>query len=181
MRTYTTFVHFVESRVLSRLRRRDFLIVFVCLFHLSCVSVNLGNGKSEKAEDISLTEPSQPFITAKDSMSDRLWTSTTTGNSISYLSECTLKTDPSLESLQNDYTSVLKNSEIVKSEFVQFNRREGIRFQSRGKLDGISVKFEALIFKKNNCNYTLTYGGREKSFDQERVHFEQFLKNFVVP
>lgn len=158
-----------------------FLVFFTCAFQISCVSVNLGSGKSEKAADIQLSEPGEPFVSTKDSMSDRLWTSSKTGNSISYLSECSLKADPSLEALQSDYTTVLKNPEITTSELVNFNRREGIRFQSKGTLDGVRVKFEALIFKKNNCNYTLTYGGREKNFDKEQKFFEQFLKDFVVP
>lgn len=183
MRTYTTFlVRTDNSQSLGCYKPMAQLSLSLFFLLLSsCVSVNLGAGKSEKAADISFSEPTAPYTSSKDSVSDRLWTSSKTGNSISYLSECTLKSDPSLEVLQNDYTSVLKNSEVVKSEFVRFNQREGIRFQSKGTLDGIAVKFESLIFKKNNCNYTLTYGGREKSFENEKKHFDQFLQDFVVP
>lgn len=178
MRTYRHSFHFFSHQI----PRCLLLLLFSSLlFQISCVSVNLGAGKSEKADNLSFTAPSEPFQSQKDSISDQLWTSKNTGNSISYLSECTLKSDPSLESLQNDYVSVLKNPEITKSEPVQFNRREGVLFQSRGTLDGVPVKFESLIFKKNNCNYTLTYGGRERNFDKEKNHFDQFLKDFFVP
>lgn len=178
MRTYTTFF----KNILPQFMKAFFCISIgaLCL-QTACVSVNVGAGQSEKAADLKYIEPGEPFSKKNDSMSDRLWASSETGNSISYLSECTLKSDPSLEALQTDYISVLKNPQVIQSNLIQYNQREGIRFQSKGTLDGVPVKFESLIFKKNNCNYTLTYGGREKNFDKEKTIFENFLKDFVVP
>jgi hypothetical protein len=178
MRTYnnylTNFIQHFQTTLFC-------ILCSLLLVQVSCVSVNVGAGLSEKSADLKFTEPGEPFVKKNDSISDRLWTSSDSGNSISYLSECTLKTDPSLEFLQTDYISVLRNPVILQSQIIQYNQREGIRFRSKGALDGVPVQFESLIFKKNNCNYTLTYGGREKNFEKEKNYFENFLKDFVVP
>jgi hypothetical protein len=161
------------------LRKTIFALATVFLF--GCVSVSLGNNKSKKAQDLKMQEPKSPFHSIKTDNADSAWQSDKTGNTIAVLSECNTPTDISLKSLESDSLTALSQIKIVNSEKLTFNNREAIQTVSEGKVDGVPIRLELLVFKKNYCNYTLSYVGRKASFDSERDFFEQFLKYFEAP
>ncbi|MNT62031.1 hypothetical protein D3C72_1997190 [compost metagenome] len=70
---------------------------------------------------------------------------------------------------------------MLSSEVTQFNGREAQRTIATGDIDGVPVKLSLMIFKKNNCNYTLSYGGVAKEFVREDRYFDEFLKSFKAP
>ncbi len=147
----------------------------------SCVSVNLPSTSGHKAEKVSYLEPSDPFseITAKDS--DQAWISAENGNTISYISDCNNPVDPPLSQLENEILGVLNNQKTISSNQINFNSREALQTVAQGIVDGVLVKMKLVTFKKNNCSYSLVYGGVESKFDLEVQHFEKFLKEFKAP
>lgn len=158
--------------------------VFVCIMFLllgSCVSVQLPGGKVTSAKDVSFSAPSSPFNEIKSDSSDKAWISGKTGNTISYLSECGGKNEPTLQQLESDSLSALNSLKVLKSEDTSFNGRAARQTLAQGFVDGVSVQLSLLVFKKNGCNYTLTYGGVEKNFQNELNTFENFKQNFKAP
>jgi len=157
--------------------------LFVCILSLllgSCVSVQLPGGKVTPAKGVEYTDPSSPFKDFKASNADKAWISEKTGNTISYLSECGGSNEPSLQQIESDSLSAITDV-TVDSHELMFNGRAARQSVSRGKIDGVPVKMELLVFKKNGCNYTLSYGGVEKQFETEQKYFEKFKENFKAP
>lgn len=145
---------------------------------IACISVKIPTGKGTTAKDVVYQAPSKPYEDIKNAAADKAWISGATGNTISYLSECNGSADPSLQQLENEMLTVLNKLKIVETKELEFNGRDARSTIAEGELDGVPVKTELLIFKKNGCNFTLSYGGVLKNFNQERKHFQQFTQNF---
>ena len=155
--------------------------IIIALLLSSCVSVELNGSKVTPAKDVQFSSPGSPFSEIKATGSDRAWLSKKTGNTISYLSECGNANDPSLNEIENESLSVLSNMKIAKSEEGQFNGR-GARYSTAvGDVDGVSVQMSLVVFKKNGCNYTLSYSGVEKQFSLEEKYFLKFQTQFKAP
>ena len=75
----------------------------------------------------------------------------------------------------------MNNLRIVSTENLQYNGREARQTISTGEVDGVPVQLALLIFKKNGCNYTLSYGGIQKQFTTELRQFEKFKTEFKAP
>ncbi len=161
--------------------RFHLVIAALCLGSMGCVTVDVGGPKSAPAKNVTYSEPALPFKPSSSKSSDRLWISTESGNSISYLSDCGGAQEPSLEQLENEALASLVDLKIVQTEKFPYNSREALKTIAEGKVDGVKVKLSLLTLKKNNCNYTLIYGGIAKTFDKEQKHFQTFIDNFKAP
>lgn len=161
--------------------RNHFVICIMSLLLGSCVSVQFPGGKSTSAKDVEFKAPAAPFKEITTSKADKTWLSSQTGNTISFFSECGSSNDPSLSQIENESLSALSNLEIVKSEELTYNSRAAHQTIARGKVDGIPVQISLLVFKKNGCNYTLSYGGVQVQFSSEEPAFEDFKRYFKAP
>ena len=146
-----------------------------------CVSVELPNSKTTSAKDVKWSEPGGQFKEIKATNADKTWLSSRTGNTISYLSECGNSADPSLQALEAESLSALGKINPISNKVYDYNGRAARSSVSSGEVDGVPVQLELLVFKKNGCNYTLSYGGVMKQFDVEQKIFEDFKANFKAP
>lgn len=158
--------------------------IWIALFAFafsSCVSVSLQKTEAISAKDVNFEQPALPFESISLNSADKTWISKASGNTISYLSDCQKNSDPTLEQMQNETTSVVDNLNVLEINSIPFNSRTGLTSTVEGMVDGVPVKMKVLVFKKNTCNYTLTFAGVKKHFDQELKYFEQFQSSFKAP
>lgn len=161
--------------------RNHLRLCILSLLFGGCVSVQLPGGKIKSAEGVQLVEPSKPFKSIKAVNADKTWLSDKTGNTISYLSDCGGTNDPSLQSLESESLSALNKLHVISSDSSNYNGREALQTVATGEIDGVAVKLHLLFFKKNGCNYTLSYGGVQKQFATELNYFEIFKEKFKAP
>ncbi len=147
----------------------------------SCVSVNLPSSSGTKASAVEIQAPVKPFIPMDNKSADKAWISQKTGNTISYLSDCGSPLDPPLQQIESDTLSFLENLKILSSQTKSFSGRESLETTAQGNVDGVAVKMRVLTFKKNNCSYSLVYGGVKDKFSTEITDFDRFLQGFKVP
>jgi len=147
----------------------------------ACVSVNIPTTSGSPAKDVQFADPAEPFKDIKVKTADKAWLSARTGNTISFLSDCNAAVDPTLRQLENESLTVIDKLVIQTSKQVEFNGREALSTIAHGEVDGVAVKTQLLVFKKNNCNYTLSYGGLSKNFETENKYFQQFTESFKAP
>lgn len=161
---------------------KNTFVVSITIFILAgCVSVNLPGSKAERADNVNFQEPAHPFQSLTVRGTDKAWVSKETGNTISYTSDCNNPSDPNLEQLQMDSLNAMSDLKIVSTTELDFNNRSARLATADGTLDGVPVKMTLLVFKKNNCNFTLSYGGVTKNFSAEHNHFEDFKRGFQAP
>lgn len=153
----------------------------IFLLSAGCVSVNLSNNKSKKAEGLSYMAPTGSFHPLKAENADQAWQSEKTGNTIAFLSECQMQSDIDLKTIESDSLTALTQIKILSSFSGQFNNRESIDTLAEGQVDGVPVRLRLTVFKKNGCNYTLSYVGRKNFLDKEESEFIRFKESFKAP
>ncbi len=146
-----------------------------------CVSVNLPSSNGTKSSNVDFQPPAKPFVSMDNKSADKAWISQKNGNTISYLSDCGSPTDPALQQIESDTLNFLENLKILSSETKTFSGRESLETVAQGSVDGVAVKMRVLTFKKNNCSYSLVYGGVKDKFSIDLIYFDRFLQGFKVP
>lgn len=156
----------------------------VCILSLtltSCVSLQLSGGKFSPAKGVEYKEPLAPFKEIKSTNADKAWINEKSGNTISYLSECGNSNEPTLQQLQNESLSSLNRLEQINEEEITYNGRAAILSKNKGELDGVPVQISLLVFKKNGCSYTLSFGGVATKASLDEKNFQYFKDNFKAP
>lgn len=147
---------------------------------IGCVSVKLPTTVVEKAKNVGFKAPSAPFKSAKSPSSDEMWVSTKTASTISFFTSCS-PSEPALKTIRTTAFSSLENIEISKEESISYNEREALKSNIDGKMEGVPVKIQFLVFKKNSCSYHLSYVALKENFEKELSIFTSFVNNFRVP
>ncbi len=163
-------------------KRRSFIsLLALCLLISACVSVNIGPKKATRSEKVSFREPQSPFQALSGTKADHAWQNKGNGNSISYFSTCNDPSDPPLDAVQREMFSDIENQTVLKNEARNFNGREALMSEIEGLVDGVKTRIDLMVFKKNDCIYSISYVGVAKSFAQDMSAFTQFLENFRAP
>lgn len=150
------------------------------LSQFGCVSVNIGPKKAGRAENVRTVSPVGDFESISQSSADQAWQSRSTGNTISYLSECP-EPPLSLDVLTSESLAVLNDHKVIEQKTKFFNAREALETWSEGTLDGIPMKMQSLVFKRNGCSFLITYAARKDRFAAEEKQFAGFLESFQAP
>jgi hypothetical protein len=155
--------------------------VLLTLATSGCISLNIGQQKGERSSGVRFDPPGFPFQPLEGGRADGAWQNRQNGNSISYLSSCDDPSDPALDLVMRDLFADFKDMKSLKRETTQFNGREAEVAEVEGLVDGVRTRVHAVVFKKNNCLYTLSYIGVAPSFEADHGRFEQFLGSFRAP
>lgn len=145
-----------------------------------CISFNIGPKEMRKAKDVVYSEPSIPFQSMKSANTDKAWISEKTGNTISYSSECG-EDSATIDQVYSELVAGVANSKTLIETKGFFNGRTSISATTEGNVDGINVKMSFIVFKKNNCVYSLSYGGVSNHFESETSAFNAFAETFKAP
>lgn len=123
--------------------------------------------------------PSSPFRGLDAEGFDKAWISDGTGNTISYLSECSPSADLSPEQLFNDFVGHITGVKTAVTP-IEISDRVGVQGEATGAIDGVPVQLSVVVFKKDGCDYILNYSGVTQKFSSEQAHFSSFVENFKV-
>ena len=165
---------------LDLIARRFAVLGWVFLLS-GCLSLNIGPAKPKKSDSVKYVAPPSPFRDFESTNADHAWVNKRNGNSISFLSVCHDPADPSLEMATQDLFNDLSNTQVLKTEHLSFSSREALRSEVKGEIDGVPTQISALVFKKNDCIYTLSYVGVVKAYPEDHIRFETFLSSFEAP
>lgn len=160
---------------------RTMILFSIYMTLTACISVQLPKEKIAKNSEVLAAAPAAPFNEIKADMADKIWISSVTGNSISYLSECSNQEEKSIEQFQRDVLSALQSPKTESSEKVKFQGREALKSLTHGTVDGYPVSVWTMIFSKGNCSYSFSYVGLSAKLAQELSIFETFLQSVRVP
>lgn len=157
-----------------------FIFYLLPLAITSCISIGVSKDP-EPAKNLSYSTPAAPFSDLKSKTGDKAWLSKTTGNTISFISDCSANSDPSLETLEAESLSGIDKLEVIESNQKDYNQRISRETIASGSVDGIAIKIKVISFKKNSCNYNLLFAGKKDKFDSELGIFNNFTESFKAP
>jgi hypothetical protein len=90
------------------------------------------------------------------------------------------KVNYSLKALTNSLLIGITDKKLVQTGEKTINGQIALRSDYEGKLDKIPVKIGAIVLKKDNCYYDLTYASSPGSFNEGLPDFEQFASEFKL-
>ncbi|MGH7807037.1 MAG: hypothetical protein ACRENT_03000 [Thermodesulfobacteriota bacterium] len=90
------------------------------------------------------------------------------------------KVNYSLKALTNSLLIGITDKQLVESREKTINGEMALRSDYQGKLDKVPVKISAVVLKKDNCYYDLTYASSPDSFNEGLGDFEQFVSQFKL-
>ena len=88
--------------------------------------------------------------------------------------------DVPLEALTQHLFIRFTEREIVEQKVVPFDHREAMRTVLTAKLDGVPMKFEVWVLKKDGCVYDLAYLASPSHFSHGAGEFERFVQGFAT-
>jgi hypothetical protein len=88
--------------------------------------------------------------------------------------------DVPLEALTQHLFLRFTEREILEQKVVPFDRREAMRTVLTAKLDGVPMKFEVWVLKKDGCVYDLGFMAPPTRFDRGAGEFERFVLTFAT-
>jgi len=161
----------------------------------ACVSVNIGPGKVEKSDGVKFQAPASGFRPInkpeEKSGADSAWTNSATGSTIAYQSNCGDAAETSLDSVAEDLFVGFEQAKTLKKERVPFDGREALDIEMEGKVDGVQTRVRALVYRKNDCAYVLTFVALPKSLVADTsnklaasgdvAEFSKFISTFKAP
>lgn len=147
---------------------------------VGCVSVSMPTGGGKKADGVRFEAPRAPFRDLAGT-GDRAWVNDRTGNTISFISECEAKGDPTLQQMQNEAVNSLEDPRVAGEKSRVLDGRPARSALVTGSIDGVPVSMHVVTLKKNSCNYTFAQTGVPAKFDADADAFEAFLQGFRAP
>ena len=102
------------------------------------------------------------------------------GATITVNSTCKKKMNYSLEALSESLLIGIKDKQLVERNKLTINNEKALSSIYTGKLDGVPLKLNAVVFKKDDCIYDFTYASSPGNFDSGFSDFEEFISKFKV-
>jgi len=161
----------------------------------ACVSVNIGPGKVEKSDGVKFQAPAAGFRPIKKSEAksgaDSAWNNSATGSTIAYQSNCGDSAETSLDSIAEDLFVGFEQSKTLKKDRVPFDGREALDLEMEGKVDGVQTRVRAVVYRKNECAYVLTFvvlptslvadTKNKPAASGDLSEFSKFISSFKAP
>ena len=156
-------------------------MVMACLLGvlMACVSLKL-SPQIKRSDGVTYQALSSPFVRTQSDSADEAWIDPNTGNIISYQSICKETLDPDLNTILQRSISGLTRKKFLKRTSIDYNARRANRILVSGQLDGVDIRLEFVLFKKNACSYTLSLVGLPEHFAKASKAFDQFIEGFQV-
>lgn len=88
--------------------------------------------------------------------------------------------DYSLESLAQQELIGIEQRETVEQTRVTVDGRDAIDWVVKGSVDGVTVKVNLVVFRKDGCVYDLNLVSRPDSFEKAREDFRSFVSGFAL-
>ena len=88
--------------------------------------------------------------------------------------------DVPLESLTQHLFLRFTEREIEEQKVIPFDRREAMRTVLTAKLDGVPMKFDVWVLKKDGCVYDLAFMAAPPRFARGASEFEHFVRAFAT-
>jgi len=88
--------------------------------------------------------------------------------------------DVPLVALKNHLFLQFTDREVHKEEVVPFDDREALHTELTAKLDGVPMRYDVWVLKKNGCVYDLLYTAPPAHFGAGHATFQRMVEGFAT-
>ncbi|ATB44698.1 hypothetical protein [Corallococcus macrosporus] len=101
-----------------------------------------------------------------------------TGRALSVNATCKGHDDPSLEVLTRHLLAGFTDRQALAEQRIPMDGREALRSRYLARMDGVPVRLELVVLKKDNCVFDFTYVSPPGLADARMADFDALLAGF---
>lgn len=118
------------------------------------------------------------WTTLQGSLADVAYVNKGNEATISLNSTCEKYQDNPLKQLMYNLLASLEDGKWEKDEYITLDGREAYRVTLRAKADGVPVRAQAVVLRKNYCVYDFIYTAKPQNYQKSLKDFEKFVGSF---
>lgn len=88
--------------------------------------------------------------------------------------------DHTLESLASRELVGLEQRQTLEEKRILVDGREAVDWVVKGSVDGVEMRVNLIVFRKDGCVYDLNLVSRPDSFEKARAEFQMFVTGFKI-
>lgn len=88
--------------------------------------------------------------------------------------------DQTLESLAQQELVGLEQRETLEEKRVTVDGREAVEWVVKGSVDGVEMRVNLVVFRKDGCVYDVNLVSRPETFERARAEFQVFVSGFKI-
>ncbi|HLB59605.1 MAG TPA: hypothetical protein VJL87_05945, partial [Bdellovibrionota bacterium] len=134
----------------------------------------------KKSEDYQVMKVNRGWATLVETLADVAYVNRETGATISLTSTCEKYKDIPLDQLMDNVLLGMSDAKKLKDEKFTLDEREALRVVLIANADGVPVKTQVIVMRKNFCIYDFIYTARPQNYDSQVNTFDQFVRSFHV-
>lgn len=159
------------------------LCMILCLGLMGCMGAS-SPVKIQKNKNYTLYLPGPPWHRVPDAQTkldaDHAFIKPSSGSTMYVRSECNLYKDASLNQLSMGLRRLFQDVSVLEKKEQQLAKRAALSTIFMGKLDGVKVKVNTVVLKKNSCYFDFVFVALPKSFVRDTPAFSKFVKTFSL-
>lgn len=93
---------------------------------------------------------------------------------------CEGVSDSTLESLARQELIGLEQRELLEENRIRVDGREAVEWVVKGSVDGVEMRVNLVVFRKDGCVYDLNLVSRPETFETARTDFRAFVDGFAL-
>ena len=157
------------------------LIIFVAISAFGCSVDSFIESKlvePKRSNTFQIGSINSNWTTLQGSLADVAYVNKNNSATISLNSTCEKYQDNPLKQLMYNLLASLDEAKWEKDEYFTLDGREAYRVTLRAKADGVPVKAQAIVLRKNYCVYDFIYTAEPQHYQKTVKDFEKFVGSF---
>lgn len=157
------------------------LIIFYAASFFGCSVDSFIESKMiepKKSNTFQIGSINSNWTTLQDSLADVAYVNKTNGATISLNSTCEKYQDNPLKQLMYNLLASLEDGQWEKDEYITLDEREAYKVTLKAKADGVPIKAQAIVLRKNYCVYDFIYTAEPQHYQKSLKDFEKFVGSF---
>lgn len=151
-------------------------ILLVCST-LGCASLDI-TIEEKKSENYKIAVLPKYWKAIQDTQADASFSSSRSAATIFINSLCEKYNNASLDILSQNLLRGVDDVEVEVEEFVTLAKRKAKHTVAQGSLDGVQIKMNIYVLRKDYCLYDFTYTARPEHYEKDLKDFENLLRSF---
>ena len=149
----------------------------ICIFLIAgCATLNISIDEKKSTQYEYATLP-QHWKHIENTKADASFWSEKSAATIFINSLCRRYENTSLHQLTRNLLLGIQDISIIKTESIMLDEREAKHTIATGKLDGVAVKMNIYVTRKNYCIYDMSYSAIDKNYDIDLSDFEKLVSS----
>jgi hypothetical protein len=157
------------------------LVILIATFSWGCSVDAFIDSKlvqPKKSSSFKVSNMGSNWNALKDSIADVAYVNKKNGATISLNSTCEKYEDNPLKQLMYNLLANMEDTSWEKDEYIKLDGREAYKVTLNAKADGVPIRAQAIVLRKNFCVYDFIYTAERKAFNNTLKEFTNFVGSF---